>query len=264
VSRVLVTGCSSGIGRATALELARQGHEVIATARSAASVADLPVAGAYPLDVTDDAQVLAVAARVGPVDVLVNNAGTGLHGPLEVVPMTAVEEVYQTNVLGTLRVTKAFLPAMRERGKGTVCFVSSPAGQATRPLTGTYGGSKAAVELQLESLSFELEDAGGRVIIFSPGAVSSNFPARRTTYAAEQEPYRTIVEQWVKVRASSHESQVSTPAEVAAEIARILATERRPFSRHGIGDEARALLAQRAECDDDAYRRRVWARLRQG
>jgi short-subunit dehydrogenase len=180
VSRVLVTGCSSGIGRAVALEMARQGHEVIATARSGRSIADLAVAERYEMDITDNAQVLDVAARVGPVDVLINNAGTGLHGPLEVVPMEAIEEVYQTNVLGTLRITKALLPSMRARGNGTICFVSSPAGQATRPLTGTYGGSKAAVELQLESLSFELEDTGGRVIIFSPGAVSSNFPARRT------------------------------------------------------------------------------------
>jgi NADP-dependent 3-hydroxy acid dehydrogenase YdfG len=263
VSRVLVTGCGSGIGRAVALELTRQGHEVIATARSGNSIADLAVAERYEMDITDNDQVLDVTGRLGPVDVLINNAGAGLHGPLEAVPMEAIETVYNTNVLGTLRVTKALLPAFRSRGNGTVCFVSSPAGKATRPLTGIYGGSKAAVELQMESLSFELEDTGGRVIIFSPGAVSSGFPARRTTYTSELEPYRTIGELWLKVRGASHQSHVSTPEQVASAIARILASERRPFSRHGIGDEAVALLAQRADCDDDTYRERVWARLRQ-
>jgi len=263
VSRVLVTGCGSGIGRATALELTHRGHEVVATARSGESIAGLPVAERYELDITDNDQVLDLASRLGPVDVLINNAGAGLHGPLEAVPMEAIEAVYQTNVLGTLRVTKALLPSLRSRGNATICFVSSPAGKATRPLTGTYGGTKAAAELQLESLSFELEDTGARVIIFSPGAVSSGFPARRTTYTSDVEPYRAIGELWLKVRGASHQSQASTPEEVAAVIADVLATERRPFSRHAIGTEAAALLAQRAECDDDTYHERVWARLRQ-
>jgi NAD(P)-dependent dehydrogenase (short-subunit alcohol dehydrogenase family) len=263
MARVLVTGCSSGIGRAVAVEFTRRGHQVVATARSAESIADLDVAERYPLDISSDATVVALAEQIEPVEVLVNNAGVGLHGPLEIVPMSAIQEIYDVNVFGTLRITKALLPALRAKGNGTIFYVSSPAGKATRPLTGIYGSSKAAIELLLESMSFELEDTGARVIIVSPGAVASNFPSRRATYTTDIEPYKTVSDLWVKVRSASHQSQVSTPEEVAAAIADLYESETRPFSRHPVGSEAAALLGQRAECDDEEYRRRVWAQLRQ-
>jgi len=262
-ARALITGCSSGIGRATAIELTARGYEVIATARSLDAIRDLEVAERRALDVTEGAQVLAFGAEVGPIDVLVNNAGVGVHGPLEGIPMDVIESVFQTNVLGALRVTKALLPSLRRRGKASIVNISSPAGRATRPLTGVYGASKAAAELAFESLSFELEDTGARVIMIEPGAVSSLFPASRRTYSVDEEPYRTIAAQWVRLRDSSHQRAVSTPEEVAAVIADALETETRPFSRHTVGAEAAALLAQRAACDDDAYRESVWARLRQ-
>lgn len=262
MARVLITGCSSGIGRAAAEVFTLRGHDVVATARSLDSIADLDVAERHVLDVASDESVAALAAATGPVDVIINNAGTGLHGPLELVPMEKLKELYETNVFGTIRTTKAFLPAMRTRGNGTIFFVSSAAGKATRPLTGSYGSTKAAVELLLESLSFELEDTGARVIVISPGAVSSGFPERRTTYEPDVEPYRTITEQWVKVRSASHASKVSTPQEVATVMADLFETERRAFSRHPVGDEAAALLANRAGSDDDTYRARVWSTLR--
>jgi len=262
MARVLVTGCGSGIGLATAQEFARRGHEVIATARTLESIADLSVADRRELDVTSEDSVASLASEIGTVDVLVNNAGAGLHGPLEVVPMDKIQDLYDVNVFGTIRTTKAFLPGMRAAGNGTIIFVSSPAGRATRPLTGIYGSTKAAVELLYESLSFEIEDTGARVAIVSPGAVASGFPARRATYDTEVEPYRTISEQWLKLRSASHSTHVSTPDEVAEVIADIYDTEDRPFSRHAVGTEAAALLAQRAECDDDAYRQRVWGKLR--
>jgi short-subunit dehydrogenase len=212
--------------------------------------------------VTSDESVASLASEVGTIDVLVNNAGAGLHGPLEVVPMETIQDLYDVNVFGTIRTTKAFLAGMRAAGNGTIVFVSSPAGQATRPLTGIYGSTKAAVELLYESLSFEIEDTGARVAIVSPGAVASGFPARRATYAADVEPYRTISDQWLKLRSASHSTDVSTPEEVAVVIADVYDTEDRPFSRHTVGAEAAALLAQRAECDDDAYRQRVWRKLR--
>ncbi|MGC9537428.1 SDR family NAD(P)-dependent oxidoreductase [Streptomyces sp. UG1] len=262
MSRVLITGCGSGIGRAAALEFTRRGHEVIATAREVDSIADLEVAERHQLDVTSDEQVAALVSRIGDVDVLVNNAGVGLHGPLEVVPMEAIENLYDINVLGTIRITKALLPSLRTRGKGTVFFVSSPAGRATRPLTGSYGSTKAAVDLIMESLSFELEDTGARVVLVAPGAVASGFGERRSTYSSDVEPYRTITEQWVRRRSASHTSHASTPEEVATVIADLHERETRPFSRHTVGEEAAALLDQRAECDDDTYRERVWAGLR--
>jgi len=264
MARVLVTGCSSGIGRAAALEFTRRGHEVVATARTLEPLADLDVAERRQLDVTSDDDVAALVESLEPVDVVVNNAGSGLHGPLEVVPMSAIQGIYDVNVFGTLRITKALLPSLRARGEGTIYYVSSPAARATRPLTGIYGSSKAAVELMFESLAFELEDTAARVIIVSPGAVASNFPENRATYSSDLEPYRTLNDMWVKLRTASHSSRVSTPGEVATAIVDLFETETRPFSRHTVGSEAAALLEQRSELDDDAYRQRVWQKLREG
>ncbi|GHF36506.1 short-subunit dehydrogenase [Amycolatopsis bartoniae] len=263
-TRVLITGCATGIGRAAAIELTRRGYEVVATARNPAVLADLAVAERHRLDVTSDEQVADLVNRTAPVDVLINNAGVGVHGPLEAIPLTEIERVFATNLFGALRVTKALLPGFRERGGATIVNISSPAGRATRPLTGTYGGSKAALELMSESLSFELEPTGARVILVEPGAVSSAFGASRGRYTLDVEPYRTIVAQWAGVLANSRRNSASTPEEVAAVVADVLETEKRPFSRHPVGAEAAALLRQRAECDDDAYRERVWGKLRGG
>ena len=262
MARILITGCSTGIGRAAAEEFTRRGHEVIATARSLAAIADLNVAERHELDVASAASVAALAATIDPVDAVINNAGTGLHGPLEILPMENIESIYQTNVFGTIRVIKAFLPAMRANGEGTIVFVSSAAAKATRPLTGTYGSTKAAVELILESLAFEVEGTGARVIVISPGAVSSDFPSRRITFDTEIEPYRTITDQWVKVRSNSHSANVTTPQEVATVMADLYQNESRPFSRHPVGAESAAILERRAASDDDTYRQSVWDQLR--
>ena len=116
----VVTGCSSGIGRATALELTARGYEVIATARRHESIADLAVARTLALDVDSDESVAAAQAAVGPVDVVVNNAGFGIEGPVEEVPLAEVRRAFETNFFGAARMIQAFVPAMRERGNGRI------------------------------------------------------------------------------------------------------------------------------------------------
>jgi len=261
VSRALITGCSSGIGRAVAVELARRGVEVVATARDPGELDGLDVAERHRLDVSSASQVDELVARIAPVDILVNNAGFGVHGPLEAIPMNVIEKVFDVNLLGALRVTKALLPSMRTRGGGTIVLVSSPAGRATRPLTGVYGASKAALELAFESLSFELEPTGGRVIVIEPGAVSSSFGTNRHRYDLAAQPYTALAERWAGVLRESHGSRASTPEEVAAVVATAIEDEKQAFSRHPVGAEAAALLRRRAELDDAAYRAKVWDQL---
>src|SRR3989442_111624 len=112
MSRILITGCSKGLGRATALELARRGHEVIATARKLETLADLPVAARVALGVTSDASVRLAVEQAGPVDVLVNNAGEIAVAPLESIPFEEIRRIYEINVFGALRMIQAFVPAM--------------------------------------------------------------------------------------------------------------------------------------------------------
>src|SRR5207248_1376906 len=128
--RALVTGCSTGIGRATAIELTARGYEVIATARRVETLADLKVAQTLALDVDDDEAVAAIRDQVGPVDVLVNNAGFGVEGAVETVPLSDVRRMFETNFFGAARMIQAFVPAMRERGSGAIVNVTSTAGIA--------------------------------------------------------------------------------------------------------------------------------------
>src|SRR5436309_1857487 len=112
--RALITGCSTGIGRATAIELTARGYDVIATARRRETLKDLKVAETLELDVDSDASVRAALAAAGPVDVLVNNAGFGVEGSIETTPLDEVRRMFDTNVFGAARMVQAFVPAMRE------------------------------------------------------------------------------------------------------------------------------------------------------
>ena len=173
MSRILITGCSKGLGRATALELSRRGHEVVATARRPESLASLPVAARLALDVRDAASVRRAAAEAGRVDVLVNNAGEIAVGPLESIPFDEIQKLYDINVFGTLRTIQAFAPAMRERGSGTIVNISSVVGRLALPLTGIYASTKWAIEALSEALRIELGHFGVKVVVIEPGQVGT-------------------------------------------------------------------------------------------
>jgi NAD(P)-dependent dehydrogenase (short-subunit alcohol dehydrogenase family) len=195
MSRVLITGTSRGIGRATAIELTRRGHEVIATARDASAIGDVPAALRLPLDVTDQASVDAAIAAAGRIDVLVSNAGDTLRAPVETVPMSEVERIFQLNTFGALRVAQAVLPGMRERGSGRIMFVSSVQGRLVIPLIGTYAASKWALEAFAETLAIEAGHFGVSVQLFEPGAVASDGAARAQVHVEESSPYRPLLDQ---------------------------------------------------------------------
>jgi len=195
MSRVLITGASRGIGRATAIELARRGHEVIATARDVDAVADIPAAVRLRLDVTDQASVDAAIREMGRVDVLLSNAGDTLRAPVETVPLPEVARIFELNTFGALRVAQAVLPGMRDRGFGRIVFVSSVQGRLVIPLIGTYAASKWALEAFAEALAIETRKFGITVQLIEPGAVASDGAARAAVHLDEASPYYPLLGQ---------------------------------------------------------------------
>ena len=179
---VLITGCSSGIGLATALAFARGGDTVVASMRNVAKADPLMkraadeglTIGLVQLDVTDDASVTAavleVEKRHGAVDVLVNNAGVGYDGPIETIDIDRARSVYEANVWGPVRVSRAVIPAMRARRSGVIINVTSVAGRVPGgAFMGFYGSSKHAMNTLSEALFDELEPFGVRVACIEPG-----------------------------------------------------------------------------------------------
>ena len=194
--RALVTGCSTGIGRATAIELTARGYDVIATARRRETLADLKVAETLTLDVDRDESVAEVRDAVGPVDVLVNNAGFGIEGPVESVPLAEARRVFETNFFGAARMIQSFVPAMRERGSGAVVNVTSTAGIAAGPFSGYYAASKFALEALSEALHLEVGHFGVKVIVIEPGAIETSFDTNAIDHRSEAGPYEPLVRQW--------------------------------------------------------------------
>jgi NAD(P)-dependent dehydrogenase (short-subunit alcohol dehydrogenase family) len=178
---VLITGCSSGIGRATALRLAKSGWSVYASARRLQTIADLADAGCHTLalDVTDEqsmrAAVDAVEQAEGAVGVLVNNAGYSQSGAIETVPMDAVRRQFETNVFGLVRLTQLVLPRMRAQHWGKIVNLGSVGGRVVFPGGGQYHATKHALEAISDALRFELRGFGIDVILLEPGLITTEF-----------------------------------------------------------------------------------------
>jgi NADP-dependent 3-hydroxy acid dehydrogenase YdfG len=183
---VLVTGCSSGIGRATALRLARSGWTVYASARRPETLAELADAGCrtLALDVTDEDSMRAAVATVeqaeGAVGVLINNAGYSQSGAIETVPMEAVRRQFETNVLGLVRLTQLVLPKMRAQRWGKIVNLGSMGGRLTLPGGGYYHATKYALEAISDALRFELRGFGIDVVLLEPGLITTEFGTAAT------------------------------------------------------------------------------------
>jgi short-subunit dehydrogenase len=176
---VLITGCSSGIGRAAALSLHQAGFTVYATARRTEALTDLSGRGlrTLALDVTDEESmttaVTAVEAEAGAVRVLINNAGYGLYGPVEQLPMAEIRRQFETNFFGLVRLTQLVLPGMRRQGRGRILNVSSMGGRITLPGGAFYHASKYAVEAFSDALRMEVAQFGIDVVLIEPGPVKT-------------------------------------------------------------------------------------------
>jgi NADP-dependent 3-hydroxy acid dehydrogenase YdfG len=237
MARILITGSSQGIGRATTIELAARGHDVIATARRPETLADLPAVQRLALDVTDQASVDAAIAQAGQIDVLVSNAGATLRGTIEQTPLPEFERIYQLNTLGALRVTQAVLPAMRQRRSGQIVFVSSILGRLAIPLIGAYAHSKRALEAIAETLALEVESLGIHVTSLEPAMVTTTGPRSAARYEDNTGAYTALWEQLGHLRPDA----AITPEDVARAVADTIETADPPL-RAPVGATAEQLL----------------------
>ncbi len=254
----LVTGCSTGIGRAVARRLLAAGVTTVATARRLDSLADLAAAGAtvLALDVTDDAGRRTCVARAedlhGRIDVLVNNAGYAEMGPVEQVPLDAWQRQWETNVLGPVALTQLLLPGMRERSTGRIVNVSSMGGEITFPGGGAYHASKYALEAVSDALRMEVAPFGVRVSVVQPGPVATRFDVNAADLSAYTSgPYAGIA------RAMDTQIRAATPRGTApsavADVVVHAATARRPRTRYRVGAVARGLVLGRRVVPDRGW-----------
>jgi NAD(P)-dependent dehydrogenase (short-subunit alcohol dehydrogenase family) len=244
MSSVLITGASRGIGRAIAITLADRGHRVIATARRTETLADLPVDQRLRLDVTDQESVDQAIRDAGDIDVLVSNAGETVRAPLESIPLSEVERLFQLNTLGALRVAQGVLPAMRARGAGRLVFVSSVQGRLVLPMIGPYAASKWALEALAETLAIETGHFGVKVSIVQPGAVSSGGGERAKVFLTENDPYTPLYQALPVLRGES-----VTPQDVAAAVADAIEQPEPPL-RVPVGLPAERALRARKEAPE--------------
>lgn len=244
MSRVLITGCSTGIGRATAIELAGRGHEVVATARRPDTLDGLDVADRLQLDVDDPDSIRSAVEAAGEVDALVNNAAWGAIGPIEAIPLDEVRAMYETNVFGALRMLQAVLPGMRERSGGTIVNVSSLAGLfASMPLNGLYASTKFALEAITETLRYEVRPFGVRVVAVEPGWTATAWAGNEQWLGVEEPPYDALYRH-MKALDEAGLEHADAPEDVATVIAHAIEAEDPPL-RMQIGEDVSELVAQR-------------------
>ena len=264
---VLITGCSTGIGRATAERLADDGWNVHATARRPESIEELAGRGmkTHALDVTDEGSMEAAVAEVerdGPIGALVNNAGYSQSGAIETIPMSSVRKQFETNVFGLMRMCQLVLPGMRDAGSGRIVNLSSMGGKLTFPGGGVYHATKHAVEALSDALRFEVSGFGIDVVVLEPGLIVTDFGETAAGSLAEVEehgPYADFNADVARVTANAYTSGMARlgagPEAVAAKIAGALSAGR-PRTRYKITPSARVVMGMRRLMSD-----RMWDRF---
>jgi NAD(P)-dependent dehydrogenase (short-subunit alcohol dehydrogenase family) len=260
---VLITGTSTGIGRAAAEMLAARGYRVLATMRTPSKGEDLAAAAksngwdlqVVPLDVRDDASVQSALKQAGDIDVLVNNAGFEVWGPLEEMTVEDIKDQFETNVYGPFRLITAVLPGMRKRGGGVIVNVSSVAGRVSAPLNGLYSASKFALEALSETIHYEAGHFGVRCHIVEPGGVATPFPDNRRLVGAaagdEGSPYRELITEWEAASQRLGGGVRAQPAEVATAI--LDAIETGDKLRYPVGQDANLVFTARKAMTDEQF-----------
>jgi len=263
---ILVTGCSTGIGRSTALEAALRGHKVFASARRREDLADLVAKGmeALALDVTDPDSIGEAVRHVlrsaGRIDALVNNAGYGQYGAVEDVSLEEWREQFEVNLFGTIAVLRAVLPAMRAAKRGTVVNVSSVAGRVSIPFAGPYSASKHALEAMSDALRVEVAPWGIRVVLVEPGPIATRFGDRTREATARilavPGPYSAFY--GGAERASNRQFQIGKRGpEAVARVILDAIEAKRPKARYRITPLARVLVPLKALASDRFLDRRM-------
>ncbi len=264
---ILITGCSSGIGRATAIEAAARGHRVFATARIPETLRDLESRGrirALALDVTDAASirdaVASVLAEAGHVDALVNNAGYGQYGAAEDVTTEEWRRQFDVNLFGAIEAARAVLPAMREKRRGTIVNVSSVAGKIAIPFAAPYCASKHALEAFSDALRVEVAPFGIRVAVIEAGPIETRFGDRARAGVARMlaspGPYSPFYKNAERAMDTDFQAGKLPPEAVARVVVDAIEAAN-PRTRYRITRLARALILLRRFLPDRFFDRRM-------
>jgi NAD(P)-dependent dehydrogenase (short-subunit alcohol dehydrogenase family) len=263
---IFITGSSTGLGRAAALLFARSGWKVIATMRDPSKETELaatPNVTVMALDVTNSAQITEVAKKVlelGPVDVLFNNAGYGLAGPFEGATDAQLTRQLDTNLLGVMRCTQAFLPAMRERRAGMIVTTTSIGGLVTFPFNSVYHATKWALEGWSESLAYELAPFGVRVKTVAPGGISTDF-ASRSLVLTQHPAYAEAMGKVFRAFTDPERRQSGSTAEQIAQAVMDAVNDDSDRVTHVAGEDAKATYGQRLAVGVEAFRKAIRERF---
>jgi NAD(P)-dependent dehydrogenase (short-subunit alcohol dehydrogenase family) len=264
---VLITGCSSGIGRASALRLVHAGWRVYATARRPETLAELADAGCetLALDVTDERSMSSAVAEIerseGAIGVLINNAGYSQSGAIETVPLDSVRRQFETNVFGLVRLTQLVLPKMREQRWGKIVNLGSMGGRLSFPGGGYYHATKYALEAISDALRFELRGFGIDVVLLEPGLITTEFGVAAGTSmsdlsSSENDPYAHFNATVGAVTQGAYDGPMARlgggPDRVAKVIERAI-TRRRPRPRVTITPSAKMLITTRRLLSDRTW-----------
>lgn len=265
---ILITGASSGLGKISASELIRRGHVVYCAARSVDKMKDLQQAGGriLSMDVSQPASMESGVRRIidenGKLDVLWNNAGYGLYGPVEQVPIDKAKHQLNVNLIGLAQLTQFVLPHMREKRSGLIINTSSMGGKIYTPLGAWYHATKHAVEGFSDCLRLELKEFGIKVVVLEPGLIDTGFSAAvETNFPKETQrgPYRTLVNAVMRSLPEGYKN-ASDPMIVANTIVRIV-NARNPRTRYLVGRMARLLVGIRRVFGDRIYDRLVMSQV---
>lgn len=256
---ILITGASSGIGKATAIHFQQKGWNVIATMRSPEKETDLNKLENIHLEKLDVLDLASIDKAIkngiqkfGQIDALLNNAGYGAYGPLETFPRENIIKQFNTNVIGLMDVTKAIIPHFRANKNGTIINISSIGGQMTFALGSLYHGTKFAVEGISESLSYEMAEIGVKVKIVEPGFIATDFGSRSFDFqagnvAAYQPIIGALMKQW------QNPSNTVSPPSLVAEVIFNAVTDGTNQLRYRAGSDAEFLLETRKKMIDTEF-----------
>ncbi|MEO3407786.1 SDR family oxidoreductase [Mucilaginibacter sp. CAU 1740] len=259
---IFITGASSGLGKATALLFQSRGWNVIATMRSPEKeqeLSKLPNVTLLPLDVTQPAQIadcVARATQIAKIDVVLNNAGHGLYGPLESYTDDQITGLINTNLLGVIRVTQAFIPYFRQQGGGLFINTSSMGGMTAFPFSSMYHATKWGLEGFAESMYFELSKFNIGIKNLLPGGIRTDYTGRSMSYGKENiDAYQTILNQADEVMSKLLIPENLTPPENIAEVIFEMATDGKDQLRYIAGDDGKQLFDARQSMGGEAFRK---------
>ncbi|MGW4636835.1 SDR family oxidoreductase [Nocardia sp. NPDC004415] len=262
----LVTGASSGIGKATAAILVAKGYRVIGTSRNAAAMPDTAKVADVDyrsLDLTDVQSIDAFAAKLGQVDVLINNAGESQSGPLEDLPLGAIDRLFALNVFGPVRLTQLVLPGMRERRYGRVVMVGSMLASFPLAYRSSYVSTKAAIKGFADAARFEVSPFGVWLSTVEPGSINTGIGGRRTKYIAENSPYETDFHAVLGALEKNENSGIAAERVAGTIMAAVESRRPKPLYAVGRGDWQAFLLkrlASRSSVEKAVARRHGLAR----